>query len=462
MKRLIKIFVPIGLGVLAVMLTVAYWPTHTRPITPGDTSSPALIEAGRYAARAGDCIACHTAPGGQPFAGGLPMQTPAGTIYTTNITPDPQFGIGGYTLEDFDRAIRYGISKKGYSLYPAMPYPNYAHVSDADMRALYAYFMHGVEPVAQPNRAVGMPWPLSMRWPMALWRKLFAPAVMGADVQTPLAASSGSAPSIDRGAYLVEGLGHCSACHTPRNLAFQEKGLTAADADFLSGGAPLEGWVAKNLRSDAANGLGPWSEAELVQFLKTGRNSHTAVFGSMSEVVSNSLQYLSDADLIAIAHYLKSLPPKDPTQKGFHSDAHAAQALWQGDDSARGAAVYVDNCAACHRTDGSGYTRFFPALAGNTVVLGQDPSSLISIVLNGGTLPSLHTAPSSVTMPGFGWRLSDQQVADVVTFIRGSWGNHADPVSADQVSKLRDEGNRQTAGSDLGPNFNDASQKTAH
>lgn len=390
-----------------------------------------LIKQGEYLARAGDCVACHTAKGGKPFAGGLPMETPIGVIYSTNITPD-KTGLGDYSFEDFDKAVRHGVAKSGSTLYPAMPYPSYARVSESDMQALYAYFMKGVEPVAQENKSSDIPWPLSMRWPLAAWRWMFAPAV--ADYQAPV----GVDPVISRGAYLVEGLGHCGACHTPRALTMQEKALSAADGNaFLSGSAPLEGWIAKSLRGDHKDGLGSWSEEQLVQFLKTGRSDRSAVFGGMSDVVVHSMQYMSQDDLTAIARYLKSLPAVDPKDQPHQYDKQVAEALWKGDDSKPGASVYIDNCAACHRTDGHGYTRVFPALAGNPVLQSEDATSLINIVLNGGTLPATHAAPSTFTMPAFAWRLSDQEVADVVSFIRGSWGNVGAPVNAGEVSRLR-------------------------
>ena len=390
-----------------------------------------LIKQGEYLARAGDCVACHTAKDGKPFAGGLPMETPIGMIYSTNITPDKS-GIGAYSFDDFDKAVRHGIAKNGDTLYPAMPYPSYARVTETDMQALYAYFMKGVKPVAQENKAVDIPWPLSMRWPLAMWRWTFAPAV--ADF-TPV---TGQDPVVSRGAYLVEGLGHCGACHTPRALTMQEKALGAGDSSaFLSGSAPLEGWIAKNLRGDHKDGLGSWNEEQLVQFLKTGRSDRSAVFGGMSDVIVHSMQYMSEADLTAIARYLKSLPAVDATDTPHQYDPAVADALWNGDDSKRGAAVYIDNCAACHRTDGHGYTRVFPALAGNPVLLSEDPTSLIHIVLKGGTLPATHTAPSTFTMPAFYWRLSDQEVADVVNFIRTSWGNKGGDVKATDVKGLR-------------------------
>ncbi|KGE64276.1 MULTISPECIES: cytochrome c [Pseudomonas] len=403
-----------------------------------------LIKQGEYLARAGDCVACHTAKGGKPFAGGLPMETPIGVIYSTNITPD-KTGLGDYSFEDFDKAVRHGVAKSGSTLYPAMPYPSYARVSDSDMQALYAYFMKGVEPVAQENKASDIPWPLSMRWPLAAWRWMFAPSVE--EPQAQVAAD----PVISRGAYLVEGLGHCGACHTPRALTMQEKALSAADGNaFLSGSAPLEGWIAKSLRGDHKDGLGSWSEEQLVQFLKTGRSDRSAVFGGMSDVVVHSMQYMSENDLTAIARYLKSLPAVDPKDQPHQYDKQVAEALWKGDDSQRGASVYIDNCAACHRTDGHGYTRVFPALAGNPVLQTADATSLINIVLNGGTLPATHAAPSTFTMPAFAWRLSDQEVADVVSFIRGSWGNQGAPVKASDVKDLRHNDMRTTSGDDLG------------
>ena len=403
-----------------------------------------LVKQGEYLARAGDCVACHTAKGGKPFAGGLPMETPIGTIYSTNITPD-KTGLGDYSFEDFDQAVRHGVAKNGSTLYPAMPYPSYARVSESDMQALYAYFMKGVEPVAQANKDSDIPWPLSMRWPLAGWRWMFAPKVE--DYQ----AQAGADPVISRGAYLVEGLGHCGACHTPRALTMQEKSLSASDGSaFLSGSAPLEGWIAKSLRGDHKDGLGGWSEEQLVQFLKTGRSDRSAVFGGMSDVVVHSMQYMSEDDLTAIARYLKSLPAVDPKDQPHQYDKQVADALWKGDESKPGASVYIDNCAACHRTDGHGYTRVFPALAGNPVLQTADATSLINIVLNGGTLPATHTAPSTFTMPAFAWRLSDQEVADVVSFVRGSWGNKGEPVKASDVANLRKNDMQTTSGDDLG------------
>ncbi|MDR0807225.1 MAG: cytochrome c [Enterobacteriaceae bacterium] len=402
-----------------------------------------LIKQGEYLARAGDCVACHTASGGQLFAGGLPIASPIGTIFSTNITPDKQTGIGDFTFTDFDNAVRHGIGKNS-TLYPAMPYPSYARVTDADMQALYAYFMHGVQPVNQANKPTDIPWPLSMRWPLAFWRWAFAPQVKAFE------AAKGQDAVVARGAYLVEGLGHCGSCHSPRGFGLQEKALTSEDGQlYLSGGAPMDGWLPKNLRGDQHDGLGSWTEQQLVQFLSTGRTAHTAVFGGMRDVVVDSMQYMTDEDLTAIARYLKALPAKNADQTAFKYDDTVSKALFNGDDSAVGASVYIDSCAACHRTDGKGYAEVFPALAGNPVLASDDATSLIHIVLKGGILPSTINAATSYTMPPFDTRLTDQQVADVVNFIRNSWGNKASPVTEKEVAKVRKEVNAAAYGEAL-------------
>lgn len=415
------------------MVTVA---PHLPPQTiAGATSGDALIR-GEYLARMGDCVACHTAPGGKPFAGGLAMASPIGTMYSSNITPDVKTGIGSYSFADFDQAVRHGYAKDKGSLYPAMPYPSYARVTEQDMQDMYAYFMKSVQPVQSQAMENDIPWPLSMRWPLSLWRALFAPDA--AQLQQSAAAV---APTVDarlRGAYLVEGLGHCGSCHTPRSVTMAEKALSGSEDLYLAGGnAPIDGWIAKSLRG-GKDGLGRWSEEDIVALLKTGRNDHSAVFGGMAEVIEHSTQYLSDSDLKAMAVYLKSLPAGPSADGGrFAASDDTAKALWQGDTRRVGAALYLDNCAACHRSDGKGYAQVFPALAGNSAVLTGDPSNLVAIVLQGHKLPATSTRPSTFTMPAFGWRLSDQQVADVSSFVRAGWGNQAEQVSASQVRKVR-------------------------
>jgi alcohol dehydrogenase (quinone), cytochrome c subunit len=404
--------------------------THPNAASASDADK-AMIEKGRYLAAAADCVACHTAQGGKPFAGGLGIESPIGKIYSTNITPDKKTGIGDYTFEDFDNAVRHGVAKNGSSLYPAMPYVSYAKVTPADTKALYAYFMHGVQPVEQANKAEDIVWPLSMRWPLRFWRMAFAPDVVSDD-----ALASGD--QVARGRYLVEGLAHCSACHTPRGVGLQEKSLTDDGSTFLSGGV-IDGYLAKNLRGDAKDGLAGWSQADIVAFLKSGRTAHSAAFGGMAAVVENSTQHMSDADLTAIAAYLKTLSPADKSSQALVANADAANALRAGTDRSNGAMTFVDNCAACHRTSGSGYNETFPTLALSSVVNSDDPSSLIHIVLSGGEMPWTKAGPTHYAMPAFAERLTDRDVADVLTFVRSSWGNHAPAVTADQVAKLRKE-----------------------
>ncbi|SEF04697.1 Cytochrome c, mono-and diheme variants [Burkholderia sp. WP9] len=400
--------------------------------TPQNPSDATLIAHGEYLARAGDCIACHSASAGKPFAGGLKFDTPIGAIYSTNITPDRNSGIGAWTFAQFDRAVRAGVKPNGDTLYPAMPYPSYARLSEDDMHALYAYFTQGVAPVNQKNRPVDIVWPLSMRWPLGIWRHLFAPEPVSFD------ATHYADPVIARGAYLVQGLGHCGACHTPRAATMQERALSDLDGPaFLAGGATIDGWIPSSLRGNPRTGIGAWSEVDLVQFLKTGRTQHSAAFGGMTNVVQHSMQHMNDADLTAMARYLKTLPSSDPKETPYVYDDKAARALRSGDATAPGAAVYRDNCTACHRSDGRGYNRVFPALSGNPVVQGKDATSLIHVLLTGSTLEGTKTAPSSFTMPAFGWRLNDQEVADVTNFVRNSWGNTGQTVSATDVAKVR-------------------------
>jgi len=422
--------------VVAALGTLLAWAATLLPVgkigdrsaTVAQSNDQGLVKRGEYLAKAGDCVACHTAPEGEPFAGGLPMVAPIGTIYSSNITPDPEAGIGHYSFGDFERAVRRGIRPNGDTLYPAMPYPSYARVTDADMQALYAYFMHGVKPVNKPDRANGIRWPLSMRWPLTYWRWMFGPAA-------PAPASATTDAVVDRGAYLVEGLGHCGACHTPRAITMQEKALTGGSASFLSGGI-ADNWIAPSLRNDSNDGVGRFQVGDLVQLLKGGSIGRTSVFGGMTDVVQHSTQYMSDADLQAIAVYLKSLGGANASAP-FTEDPTAARNLRAGITPDRGSRLYVDNCATCHRTTGKGYESVFPALAGNPVVLSDAPTSLVHIVLAGSISPSTSQAPAQFTMPPFADRLSDQDIADILSFVRTSWGNQQTTVDAGQVARLR-------------------------
>ncbi|MFT8612936.1 MAG: c-type cytochrome [Gluconobacter oxydans] len=398
-----------------------------------DTS--ALIAQGKYVAEASDCSACHTVRGRGEFAGGMEFKLPIGSIYSSNITPDPTHGIGAYSEAEFSRAVREGVRRDGASLYPAMPFPSYARMSDGDIHALYVYFMKGVQPVAQAAPPNGIPWPLSIRLPMTIWRAVFSPSVVAAqkDVNRSLPDDG-----IGRGAYLVEGPGHCGACHSPRGMALQEKALSNSSGSlFLSGGAAIDGFVPTSLRQDQRTGLAGWSEDDIVQFLATGRNRRGEAFGGMTDAIFHGTQHLTDADLHAMARYLLSLQPHQPTLSAWHYDPSAATALQAGDASAQGAKVYVDHCEACHRSDGRGYAPAFPPLAGNPVLMSDDPASLVHVVQSGAVLPGMTKAPSAFAMPAYSGILSSQQIADVVTFIRKAWGNDAAPVTAATVEELR-------------------------
>jgi len=393
--------------------------------------SPALVARGAYLAKLGDCAACHSLPGKPAFSGGLEMATPIGAIYTTNITPDLTYGIGEFTLEDFDRALRFGVAR-GHTLYPAMPFASYANTTPYDVAALFAYFKTEVPAAAIPNRENDIPFPLSMRWPLSFWRMMFAPR------PHPFVASPGMDEQVAQGAYFVEGLGHCGECHTPRALTMQVKAQTSKDGPTYLSGAVIENYFAPSLRSGGAGTIGDWNEDDLVRFLQTGANDRGIVFGAMRDVVVHSTQFMTDVDALAAARYLKTLT--DETSNGavvFRYDNTVSEDLRAGDTTRRGAQVYLDNCAACHRPDGRGYDRVFPELAGNPVVRAPNPISLTSIVLAGSRTPVTAGTPAQFTMPSFAWRLSDREVADVVTFIRRSWGNDATPISASDVASQR-------------------------
>jgi len=449
MKKLLVFIV----AVVVLGLIVLFGADYVTPSKPeladssaANTPDKDLIAKGEYLARMGDCVACHSVPNGKPFSGGLAMSTPMGTIYSSNITPDVDTGIGSYSLQDFARAVREGRLKDGTHLYPAMPYVSYAKITDDDIRALYAYFMHKVEPVKLASQPAQMSFPFGIRKLMAVWNLAFYDASDFDDKAMENA-------QIARGAYLTEGLAHCGACHTPRGFGQQEKGLSGKDADFLTGSS-VDGWSAPALRAKAGPGVGAWSAQEIADLLRSGRSVHSGVTGPMTDVIANSTQYATKEDALAMAAYLKSLPAgaTDNASAKFAASDKTANDLRNGITTTLGARLYVDNCAACHRSSGSGEKRAFPALAGNSLVLADDPSSLIHVILAGATLPSTQTAPSNLGMPDFAHRLNDSETAELATFVRSAWGNQAAAVSASQVAAVRKtlpaSETRQIAGQD--------------
>jgi len=429
-----KILAIIATAVVVVAAGLAWFVNRT-PSSPfeqvaAEKPSADLVKHGEYVARLGDCVACHSTPKSAPFAGGLEMATPLGSIFTTNITPDKQAGIGNYTLADFDRAVRKGVARDGRRLYPAMPYPSYQKMSDDDIKALYAYFTTAVEPASQPDKPSQIPSPLNMRWPLAVWNAVFT--------KSGTYSKEASKDALwNRGAYLVQGPGHCGACHTPRGPVMEERALDQGSALYLSG-ADLDGWYAPSLRGDPNRGLGRWSEADIYSFLKNGRNGHAVVFGSMVDAYNNSTQFMTDDDLKAIAHYLKSLPG-DPDKDGTPWKYKGVQTVAFGKPAAGpGVQIFMGKCSFCHGADGKGQNQWIPPLAGATSSLAKSGVSQINVVLNGSARIVDRGMPDTYRMPPFREQLSDQQIADVLSFVRSTWGNDGGSVKADDVKKLRD------------------------
>lgn len=400
--------------------------------TDSESGRAELMERGAYLATIADCTGCHTAGQDHPrFAGGLPIKSPFGVIYSTNITPDTETGIGRYSYEDFAQALREGIAKHGKRLYPAMPYPSFTAMSDGDVRALYAFFMHGVKPVRHTPPRTSLPFPFNQRWTLQLWNMAFVN-------HTRFEPHPERDAQWNRGAYLVQALAHCGACHTPRGLAYQEKGYSESSSHYLTG-ALIENWYAGDLTGNPATGLGRWSEADISTFLKTGHSSQSVAFGSMVTVVENSTQYLRKEDLGAIAHYLKSLSASE--ERASYRSVAQAEILPAGFAGVApeppGAGIYSGYCSKCHRHDGSGKPARIPPLAGGSMVLSGNVTSLIRLMLEGGIGPRTEKGPVPERMPGYAKKLTDREIADVLTFVRNSWGNKAFPVVPRDVALLR-------------------------
>lgn len=381
--------------------------------TAQDSGDFAQVQQGLYIARAGDCASCHTREGGEPFAGGRGIETPFGTIFSSNITPDPVTGIGGWTADDLYRSMHEGKDRDGDHLYPAMPYPHYTKVLHEDVVALKAY-LDTVEPVSYrlpENRLIP---PLEIRATVAGWNLLF----FEDGVFQPDPAKS---PEWNRGAYLVQGLGHCGSCHTPMNV------LGAEETDKALEGAAIQGWTAPSL---VAGDIGPggWSQEELVAYLKNGRNVHATASGPMSETVANSTRYLTRSDLAAMATYLLDLEPR-----AMQARREAPQ-----DALARGGRLFADHCTTCHNSDGSGQPRFFSDLRKNGVVSSPHLEGLLRVILEGATGNEVATGATNAHMPAFGWKLDDRAIADLATFLKNSFGNVGDPVDAADVKDARE------------------------
>jgi mono/diheme cytochrome c family protein len=419
-----RVAIPLGLVALLVAVVAGLlWPHHDAG-PPAGAAAQALpaaekVARGAYLARAGDCMACHTVRGGAAYAGGRALQTPFGAVIAPNITQDVATGIGAWSADDFWNALHNGRSRDGRLLYPAFPYTNYTYITRDDADALYAYF-RTVPAVRQPNAPHQLRFPYNQQIALAAWRALyFRPA--------PFKPEPAQSAQWNRGAYLVQGLGHCSACHSARNA------LGGSDDDLSGGLVPVLGWYAPALTSDAEAGLGSWPVDDIARLLHTGVSPRATVFGPMAEVVRESLQHLTDDDVRAMAVYLKSLPraegPRKPTKR---SQTPEALAFLQA-----GARLYDRHCADCHGAAGEGAPPAYPPLAGNRSLTMVDAANPIRIVLNGGFPPGTRGNPRPYGMPPFSHVLGDAEVAQLVSYLRSAWGNNAPPVSGGEVNRYR-------------------------
>jgi mono/diheme cytochrome c family protein len=407
------------IGVALTLLHPGMLPQRSGAAVPRSAATQ-IIERGEYLARAGDCVACHTEPTGRPFAGGRAMPTPFGNLYVPNITPDDETGIGRWSADDFYRMMHTGISRDGTLLYPAMPFASYTKVTRADSDAIFAYLM-SVPPVRQANRPHELRFPFNNRDLLIGWRTLYFKE--GEYRPDPKRSAQWN-----RGAYLVQGLGHCSMCHTAINAL----GGSSESRAFEGGMIPNQNWYAPSLTSNREAGLGDWSIADIVDLMQAGASHRGAVYGPMAEVVYNSLQYLSDEDAEAMAVYLKDLPERDAEPPPTSQARLVNPAVME-----RGRAVYEKQCAVCHGDEGRGRTPQYPPLAGNASITMSSPVNSIRMVLNGGYAPGTRRNPRPYGMPPFSHILNDEDVAAVVTYIRVAWGNSGTPVQPAQANELR-------------------------
>ncbi len=384
----------------------------TQPV-PDGVPNAAQVRQGQYLVRVGDCASCHTREGGGFLGGGFGLNTPFGTIYSTNLTSDVNAGVGSWSADQFYAALHDGTSGGGHPLYPAMPYPYTTRATRADSDAMLA-FLKTVPAVNEHQPPNSLSFPFTMRSLVHGWNLLYFHK--GEFVPAP-----DKSAEWNRGAYLVTGLGHCGACHTPKNS------LAGDDTAKALQGGTLDGWVAPDLTANNRTGIGAWSVDEVIEYLKTGRNVHANAGGSMAEVVAYSTSILTDADLHAIATYLKDQP----------SSAESSVAAADPGSMKRGAAVFSDACTSCHMEEGLGQPRFFPPLHGDAVAQQADPTGVLHIILAGDRTAATATRPSPLSMPAFAWKLTDQQVADVATYVRNSWDNRAPAVTAAQSAAMR-------------------------
>lgn len=386
---------------------------HARAADPQEFTE---IERGRYLAITSDCVSCHTVPGGKPFAGGRAIETPFGNIVAPNITPDLETGIGAWSEQAFDDAVRKGVRPNRSRLYPAMPYNAYAKMSRDDVRAIRAY-LNSVDPVRNAVIANTLPFPFNIRATMRIWDALYFK-------QGEFKPDPSKSAEWNRGAFLVDGPAHCGACHTPKTF------LGGDRTDLYLQGSYLQGWSAPDITNDKRTGLGNWSADDIASYLKTGHNGITAATGPMAEAVSLSTSHMTEEDTKAIATYLKSLPGKDSGNTPLPADSGTMSA---------GNAIYRDQCSACHGIEGKGVAKLFPSVANSSMVRSNDPTTVIRIVLRGARSVATRAEPTAPGMPSYGWQLDDAEVAAVLNYIRNSWGGAAPAIDARAVSRVRSD-----------------------
>ena len=372
------------------------------------------LRRGQYLVAAGDCMSCHLREGGEPFSGGLGLDTPFGRIYSANITSDSETGIGAWTNQQFYRAMHDGIGVHGENLYPAFPYPWFRLANRRDDDAIFAY-LKSTPAVRYTPPKNDLSFPLNFRFLVKAWNLFF----LGSH---EFKSNANESAAWNRGAYLVNGLGHCGGCHTPKNF------LGADESNHEFYGAALDNWVASDLTGNERTGLGGWSTEDIAEYLANGRNARAGAGGEMGEVITYSTALMNDADRHAMAVYLKSLAPTS-SRSTPEADMEAMR---------RGAAIYSDACASCHLDAGVGQPRFFPPLGHNAMLQQADPAGLAHVILAGSRVGTSPLRPSPLTMPSFAWKLSDEEIADVATFIRNSWGNHAAAMTARDVHHARE------------------------
>ncbi|WP_127145495.1 c-type cytochrome [Pelagibacterium montanilacus] len=395
------------------LAAAAFW---TGSAAGSEELSFSQVERGRYLATASDCIGCHTdfENGAEPYAGGRGLETPFGVIYSPNLTFDDETGLGRWTRDDFYRAMNEGIDREGNHLYPAFPYPYFTLMPRQDTDAIYDY-LSTLEPVHKEKPENELPFPFNLRQAILGWNTLFFE-------EREFVSDPEMSDEWNRGRYLVDGPAHCGACHTGKNFAGAD-----VDEEYLRGGV-LENWLAPNIRGGENGGLDDWSQAEIVQFLRTGRNDHTAALQRMGEVVVLSTQKLANSDLEAIADYLKTLDD-DPREIQPSQDSAVMEA---------GEAIFFDSCAACHAVDGTGAPGLFAPLDGSNKVNSEDPTTVIRVILEGTQAVATDAHPGPLAMPAYDWKLDDGQIADVATYIRNAWTNSAPAVDAGTVEDLRE------------------------